>query len=278
MEHFLVNPESMKKIFEENKDRFQMIPLREYLRLGLKPRGSGQGTLNSHLEEMINVDLSKEPLSDMDNPIALAEVGNPYQTIYAMVQGFNPEDPNSGFERPVLKEGPHMVIGLYALDKEDNLHIFRTLQMRTGRLVVDTPRGFADNQMLNDGEEIYTADRVQVTKNLEKIVKEEAGNMVIKNIDFLGADICNTSCIISKSAFYSVEVDYEKFLLLSKMITTSESQRRSQQFEHEGLIGGILDMTVQEYLEYKRNPHITKDITADKVSDQIILNHTFYCD
>lgn len=267
-----------------NKDSFQMIPLKDYLRLGLKPRGSGKGTLNSHFEKMISTSYSEELLSAMGCSIALSSIGNQYQTVHAVVQGFNPKNPDSGFERPVLEEGPHMVIGLYGFEtkrflfffKKKKLHVFRTLQMRTGRLVVDTPRGFATSEMLESKEQIYTANQDQVIANLIKIMKEEAGKMEIKKISYLGADICNTSCIISKSALYAVEIDYSKFKLFSKMITAEEYTRRVEQFDHEGLIGGVIDMTVDQYLNYKENPHIVKDMTADYVSDFIIMTSKFH--
>lgn len=273
-EHFIVNSDSLQQIFEANKSKFQIIPLKEYLQLGLKPRGTDPKTaLNSHSETMITRNLEEKPLENSDDAIALAKIGNANQTIYAMVQGYNPDNPNSGFERPVLEEGPHMVIGLYAFDHNGQLHIFRTLQMRCGRLVVDTPRGFASADMLNGREQIYTANPDQVRANLVKIVKEETGALIIRDTDFIGADICNTSCIISKSACYAVEISYSKFIKTSVVLTQKECNRRAGQLQHEGLIGGVIDMTVEQYLAYKNNPNIVKDMTADHISDLIIMRY-----
>lgn len=278
MAHPIINPKVLKVIFEQYKDSFQTKDLKEYLEMGLKTRGSGDDTLNSHDETFIvrtqngaMVVKNRLDIHSNDTILGVNSWGNRFQMIEAVVQGYNPDNLNSGFERPVLREGPHMVIGLYAFDRKGILHIFRTLQMRNNRLIVDTPRGFAETKMLENGEQIYDADPQQVKKNLLKIVKEEVGSLRIKNIDFLGADICNTSCITSLSALYTVEIDYESFLKFSGIISNDEANRRAKQFAHEGLIGKIFDLTVKEYLTYRKDPSIIKDMTADRVSDFIAM-------
>jgi len=265
-------------VFDQYKDSFQTISLEDYLDLGLKPRGSGNGTLNSHDETAIvhtkdglTVIKKITDVGDGDTFQGFSSWGNKFQMIKAVVQGYNPNDPNSGFERPILSEGPHMIIGLYAFDQKGSLHIFRTLQIRNNRLIIDTPRGFAEAKMLESGEQIYDADPEQVTKNLVRIVKEETGSLTIKKIDFLGSDICNTSCIASKSALYAVEVDYDSFLKLSMVVSHEEAARHLEQFAHEGLIGKIFDMNVKEYLAYRSDPAIVKDMTSDRISDFVIM-------
>jgi hypothetical protein len=275
--HPIINSSTLKRIFDEHKDSFQTIPLRDYLKMGLKPRGTGDGTLNSHDETVIvyNESLTVKKLSDVttaDKLLAINSLGNKFQNIDAVVQGFNPNDPKPAFERPVLREGPHMVIGLYAYHQHE-LHLFRTLQLRNNRLVVDTPRGFAESKMLENGEQLYDADFDQVTKNLVKIVKEEAGNLKIKQIRFRGADICNSSCIVSKSALYAVEIDYESFINLSMVISPEEAKRRAEQFQHEGLIGKLFDFTIDEYMYYRSDANITKDMTADYISDYLVMEN-----
>lgn len=280
-ENTIVNEKVLGEIFAANQKSFQMISLKEYLQKSLKGRGDGKNnTLNSHNERFIMENGDICDLKDInagfpDDFLKIAglhSIGNKFQKVNAVIQGYSANS-DSCFERPVLEEGPHMVIGLYAFDQNNDLHIFRTLQMRTGRLIVDTPRGFATSTMLESGEQIYDADRNQATSNLLKIMKEETGKLEIKEISYLGADICNTSCITSKTALYAVEIDYIKFKQFSGIITDEEYTRRNDQLQHEGLIGGIVDMTVQEYLLYKNNSNITKDMTADCISDLIIMNH-----
>ena len=292
LEHPIINPHTMKEIFEQYKDSFQTIPLEGYLDMGLKIRGSGNGTLNSHDETFIvrtqngaMMVKSRLDIHPDDIILGVSSWGNKFQMIEAVVQGYNPNDPNSGFERPILHEGPHMIIGLYAFDKErkgkedycydtrGDLHLFRTLQLRNNQLIVDTPRGFAEAKMLETGEQVYNADPEQVTKNLMRIVKEEAGSLQIKHIKFLGADICNTTCITSLSALYAVEINYESFLKFSGVVSENEARRRTEQLTHEGLIGKIFDLTVGDYLTYRSDPNIIKDMAADRISDYIIMTH-----
>lgn len=272
----------LKKIIEEIGSKFQTIPLVEYLKKGLKTRGDGKnGTLSSHLEKFITsdgsiVDISKinEYLPSDFQLIGLDSIGNPFQMITAVVQGFNPDNSNSGFERPVLAEGPHMVIGVYAFDDLGQIHIFRTLQLRTGRLIIDTPRGFCPQTMLENGEQIYDTSPEKVIETLRKILKEETGDILqIKGIHYLGADIINTSCVTSKSALFAVEVDYKKFLQLSTVLTTDEFQRRQEQMQHEGLLGTIIDFLPEEYLSFSNSPDIIKDMAADTVSNRIMMNY-----
>lgn len=278
LEHPIINPRTMKEIFEQYKGSFQTIPLENYLDMGLKTRGSGNGNLNSHDETFIvrtqngaMVVKNRLDVHPDDTILGVNSWGNQYQMIEAVVQGYNPDNPDSGFERPILIEGSHMIIGLYAFDQKGHLHLFRTLQLRNNRLVVDTPRGFAEAKMLEDSKQIYNADPEQVTKNLMRIVKEEVGSLQIKRIKFLGADICNTTCVTSLSALYAVEIDYESFLKFSGVISEDEARRRAEQLAHEGLIGKIFDLTVGDYLTYRSDPNIIKDMAADRISDYIIM-------
>lgn len=271
--HPIINSDMLAKIFEQNKEHFQMLPLREYLKLGLKPRGTNSKTeLNSHFETMITSE-EIDPKRLADRQFALEKVGNKNQTVYATVQGYDPDKADSGFERPVVEEGPHMIIGVYAIDDSKHLHLFRTLQMRTNHLVVDTPRGFASTEMLDNGEQIYTANKDEVMANLARILKEEAGNLAIQDVQYLGDDIVNTSFVISKSACFAVRVDYSSFMSIHAILEADEIQRQLNQFQHEGIIGGIIDMTLDQYLTYRNDSSITHDMTADRISDLITMNY-----
>ena len=167
-----------------------------------------------------------------------------------------------------------MIIGVYAFDDLGQIHIFRTLQLRTGKLIIDTPRGFCPQVMLENGEQIYNTNPEKVIETLKKILKEETGDILeIKDVTYLGADIINTSCVTSKSALFAVKVDYNKFLQHSSVLTPDEFQRRQEQMQHEGLLGTIIDFLPEEYLAFSNNVNIIKDMAADTISNRIMMNY-----
>lgn len=163
-----ISQADLDRVNEMMEGRQKVVSLAEYLRdvVG-KPRGvdGGNTDLNSHFEEFVVRDggeIKVVGLVDLQNQLASAgvdveilgveSVGNKNQKVSAVVQGVDRNNPNSGYERPVVAEGPHMILAPYALDKDGQLHVFRTIQYRTGEAVVDTPRGFADAQSLESGK------------------------------------------------------------------------------------------------------------------------------
>lgn len=221
----------------------------------------------------------QQVLRELGAPIQVLGVerwGNVNQTVESAVQGIDPEQPGSGYERPNNYEGSHMVISLHAFDDDGNIHIFRTLQGRNGVVRVDTPRGFAEREDLEDGTQMYDIEGagVAVINNLEKLVDEEAGNALkIKKVTYLGAPVVNASFVTSQSALFGVEVDYNSFLKSQQVITPEEVARRVREFKHEGLIGGILDMTLEQYISYKTNPDVPRDLAADGPVDIMVIDH-----
>lgn len=192
-----------------------------------------------------------------------------------MVQGIDRTKPMSGFERPTVAEGPHMILAPFAVDKDGQLHVFRTIQMRTGEAVIDTPRGFADAQTLENGQQMYDVEGSanKVTTNMKRIVGEESGDALqIKRVVFLGSPKVNSSFVTSKSAIFGVEVDYDHFVTAQKIVTPEELKRRQDQFEHEGLVGDVLDITLPQYVEYKRNSDLAKDMAADFGTDTVVID------
>lgn len=181
----------------------------------------------------------------------------------------------SGFERPTVAEGPHMILAPFAIDKDDQLHVFRTIQMRTGEAVIDTPRGFADSKSLESGEQMYDVENSgeKVTANMRRIVGEESGDALqIRRIVYLGAPRVNGAFVTSKSAIFGVEVDYDAFVKAQKVVSPEELQRRKEQFEHEGIVGDVLDITLPEYANYKRDSQISKDMAADFGTDTVVID------
>ncbi len=269
----------------------ELVPLVDYLRdIGEKPRGTKGGTedLNSHQEEFILKEgeeirlASLEELRDLLRSqglnvdiLGVQSIGNPNQRVTAVVQGVDRNNPKSGYERPVVSEGPHMILAPYAVDKKGELHLFRTIQMRTGEAVIDTPRGFADQKSLEGGQQMYDVEGAgdRVEGNMKRVLGEEAGEALrIKRVVFLGAPRVNTSFVTSRSAMFAVEVDYEAFLKSKKVVTETELQRRREQFEHEGIVGDVLDFPLSEYITYKNDPEISKDMASDFGTDTVVLN------
>lgn len=147
--------------------------------------------------------------------------------------------------------------------------------MRTGEAVIDTPRGFADAKALESGQQMYdvenSGDRVQA--NMRRIVGEESGEALkIKRVVYLGAPRVNSSFVTSKSAIFGVEVDYDAFITAQKVVSAEELKRRQEQFEHEGLVGDVLDITLPQYVEYKRDSNLAKDMAADFGTDTVVID------
>lgn len=296
--HPLARPDVMSGVTSEMAPKQEMVRLVEYLRdVAGKPRGSKgkDEDLNSHFEEFIVKDsdgIRVATLTELQDKLITAgldlellgvqSVGNANQRVEAVVQGVNKENPKSGFERPVLIEGPHMILAPYAVDENGDLHVFRTIQYRTGEAEIDTPRGFADSKALETGEKMYdiegSADRV--TANMRRIVGEESGDALkIKRIVYLGAPRVNGSFVPAdkqigegRSAVFAVEVDYEAFKKSQKLVTPQELQRRKEQEEHEGLKDDILDMNLTQYANYKRHSSLNKDMAADFGTDTVVID------
>ena len=160
-----------------------------------------------------------------------------------------------------------------------NLHVFRTIQMRKGEAVVDTIRGFADSSALESGEVMYEIEGAgaRVKANINRVIGEEAGEqfLKIKKVVFLGTGVPNTTFVDNrkKSALFSVEVDYEHFIEANSVISSEEFERRSEQFEHEGLTGVVIDFTLDQYLDYIRYSDLaTRDFTADSGINMVVLD------
>jgi hypothetical protein len=291
--HALAHQGILDMITEQNRLKQEVIPLVDYLRdIAGKPRGDSTGgkeDLNSHSEQFILKEGEEIRLSSLDElQTLLAEqglsveilgvqsIGNPNQKVEAVVQGVNKDNSKSGFERPTVSEGPHMILAPYAVDKTTGeLHLFRTIQMRTGEAVIDTPRGFADSKSLEQGQQMYDVENSgsRVTANMSRVLGEEAGEALkIKRIRFLGAPRVNSAFVTSKSAIFGVEVDYDAFIKSKKVVSEAEFKRRRVQFEHEGIVGDVLDIPLSEYLNYKRDSEINKDMAADFGTDTVVMD------
>jgi hypothetical protein len=293
-EHELVNAATLEGVSMDIKTRREMIPLFEYLGKDFaKPRGfeGGINDLNSHKETYIvreNNQIKLKDLSELQEMLRLAgfnadllgvqSIGNANQNVNAVVQGINEsERSTTGFERPTVSEGPHMIIAPYAYDENGKLHVFRTIQYRTGSAAVDTPRGFMDSETLSSGKHIYKIEGSEgkVEENLKRIIKEEGGDkfLDIRAVNFLGAHVVNKSFVTSTSALFGVEVNYETFTKLKNVLSPQEAARRKEQQEHEGLTDIIIDMTPEQYVHYKTDPSISKDLAADSATDIIMMKH-----
>ncbi len=294
--HSEVHPLAKASVLEDVRQTMgpkqEMIPLVDYLRdIAAKPRGSqtgGKEDLNSHNEEFIIKDaqgIHIASLSDLQNLLksqglnveilGAQPIGNPNQKVTAVVQGVDRNNPKSGFERPTITEGPHMILAPFAIDENGELHLFRTIQMRTGKAMIDTPRGFADAKSLENGEQMYDIEnsKDKVNANMKRIVGEESGNALqIRRIVYLGAPRVNSSFVTSKSAIFGVEVDYRAFITSQKVVNQKELERRKEQFEHEGLVGDVLDFTLPQYANYKRDSQISKDMAADFGTDTVVID------
>ncbi len=290
--HQLARASVMEDVTRTMLPRQEMVPLVTYLtEIAGKPRGSatnGKEDLNSHKEELIIRDpegirvASLTELQDLLSSqglnvevLGIQSIGNPNQQVNAMVQGVDRAKPASGFERPTVAEGPHMILAPFAIDRDGQLHLFRTIQMRTGEAVIDTPRGFADTKSLESGQQMYDVENSgdRVSANMKRIVGEESGDALkIKRVVFLGAPRVNSSFVTSKSAVFGVEVDYDAFITAQKVVTQEELQRRQAQFEHEGIVGDVLDITLPQYVDYKRDADLAKDMAADFGTDTVVID------
>nr|MBI5455485.1 hypothetical protein [Candidatus Levybacteria bacterium] len=290
--HPLAQGSVMAEVTQSMLPKQEVVPLVDYLKdIAGKPRGSATGgkeDLNSHNEEFIVKDVdgirvaSLSELQDLLTSqgldievLGVQSIGNANQKITAVVQGVDRSKPMSGFERPTVAEGPHMILAPFAIDNDGQLHVFRTIQMRTGEAVIDTPRGFADVKSLEGGQQMYDVENAgdKVTANMKRIVGEESGDALkIKRIVFLGAPRVNSSFVTSKSAIFGVEVDYDAFIKAQKVVSVEELERRKEQFEHEGLVGDVLDITLPQYADYKRDSELAKDMAADFGTDTVVID------
>lgn len=286
----------LKSETAEVREKQTMMSLADFLKNCTKSRGpkGGREDLGSHFEEFIikeGSEISVVNLEDLQKKLLQAGVdleimgvqswGNAFQKVEATVHGVDPSNPESGYERPTVAEGPHMVLVPYAFDEKGEMHIFRTLQQRTGEVVLDTPRGFAPKKEREDGTVQYDIDspdaESRVEGNLKKVLKDETGKglLKIKKITYLGAPRVNTSFVTSQSAMFAVEVDYDNFLKHQNITSPEEIQRQEEQYEHEGMLGKILDMNVDEYLSYRSSSEINRDLTADSPSDMIVMDFLY---
>ena len=294
--HELVSTQMLEGGSMDIKTRREMLPLFEYFgQEYAKPRGTegGNKDLNSHKETLIIKEGNEIKLKDLNefqgmlkqagfnaDLLGVHSIGNTNQTITSQVQGINEnERKTTGFERPTVSEGPHMIMVPFAYDKEGNIHVFRTVQYRTNSAGIDTPRGFMDAETLKSGKHVYKVkgSEAKIDENIKKIIKEEGGEkfLKIKKVNFLGSHIVNKSFVTSPSALFGVEVDYEEFIKLRDVVSPEEAARRHEQKEHEGLTDIIIDMTAEQYVNYKTNPDIPKDMAADEPSDIVIMKHLF---
>ena len=88
----------------------------------------------------------------------------------------------------------------------------------------------------------------------------------------MGSPRVNSSFVTSKSALFGVEVDYNAFVQSNKVVSDEEFQRRKEQLDHEGLMGIILDFNVNDYVNYKRDSVISRDMAADSGTDMIVMD------
>lgn len=279
-----VSKETFETINKANGPKQQIRPLFEVLRdaseKGLDPFKARPKP--QHYEQFIvfdGKDLQIKTIGEIReilenaalgiNIVGLHEIGNQFQTVKSMVHGINPEQSNSGFERPVTYEAPGINLAVFATQGK-KLHIFRFVQLRQGKPVLDTPRDFTPE--IKDDKQIENiADPVQ--KALKRVLNEETGDslMAIKRIIFLGQPIANSTLIGSPSPFFAVQVDYKNFLKHYKVVDQKELQRRKEQFKHEGITGVMIDMTLEEYINYKKDIGIKHDLAADGSSDIVVI-------
>ncbi len=287
-----INQADLDRVDAMMEGKQSVVGLAEYLKdVAGKHRGTegGKADLNSHFEEFVvreEGDIKVVSLEDLQGKLANAgvgveilgveSIGNANQKVSAVVQGVDRNNPQSGYERPVVAEGAHMIMAPYAVEANGQMHVFRTIQYRTGEAVVDTPRGFADSQSLESGKQMYEVEGSgeRVKANLTRVIGEEAGEKLlnIKRIVYLGAPRVNSSFVTSKSALFGVEVDYDTFVQSNKVLTDEEFVRRREQLEHEGLMGVVIDMNLDQYVNYKRDSGINRDIAADSATDIVVMD------
>lgn len=230
--------------------------------------------IDGKVSELSLEEVQKRTTNDDFRIIGLSRIGNNHQMVKAVVQNNNPNNPNSGFERPITAEGPHMILCIYAYDDEQKMRIFRTLQLRNEQIYVDTIRGFADTTSLSNGEVLYNIENAQdrIISNITRVIKEEGGQKLlkIKKITYLGSPVVNSTFVTSKSATFAVEIDYKEFRKLSQVMSIEEFNRRNEEFQHEGLTEFIIDMSIPEYFAYKFDSTIIRDQAADGPSDIVV--------
>jgi hypothetical protein len=278
-QHPLTTPSFLSNQTKILNPSFQTIPLIQFLENGGVRNDNRQRETFIVKKNDVICEMSLEEIQEITSSndfqiLGVKTIGNKYQKVTATVQGHDPKNPQSGFERPIVEEGPHMVICVFAYDQEGKLRIFRTLQMRNNRMYVDTIRGFAEITMLETGEVLYDLQNAEATiyQNIVKVIKNEGGKkfLDIKKITFLGPPIPNSTFVQSQSAMFAVEVDYNTFRINQCVADAEEINRRKNQFNHEGLTEYVLDLSVAEYIGYKLNSEIVHDMTADWVSDTVL--------
>lgn len=138
--HPLASAEVMTDVTASMGPKQEMVPLITYLRdIAGKPRGAATGgkeDLNSHNEEFIVKDsegIRIASLSELQELLksqglnveilGVQSIGNANQRVEAVVQGVDRTKPMSGFERPVVAEGPHMILAPFAVDRNGQLHV-----------------------------------------------------------------------------------------------------------------------------------------------------------
>ncbi len=282
--HPAANQSTLEQVERSMEGKQDMLSLADYIRETGKQRGP-----NPHYEQyIINQDgqIKVTSLFDLQNQLGelgvplqllgVQSIGNEKQMVEARVQGIDRTKDGSGFERPTVKEGPHMILAPYAVDNDGNLHIFRTIQYRTGHAAIDTPRGFIQTTKDETGETKVDIDTQQtaVETNMKRILKEETGERFLKmeSIVYLGAPRVNGSFVESQSPMFAVKVDYDTFAQSNKVITPEEYERQKEQLVHEGLTNIVLDMTQEQYLNYRQDSQMNRDITADWGSDTVAMD------
>jgi hypothetical protein len=204
------------------------------------------------------------------------------QVVEARVHGVSPvreeqigEGAVTGFERPTVIEGPHMDVALYGFDANNVLHVIRTVQLRQGKAVIDTVRGFATAEERENGIQMYDLDQAQdaIVANITKLLGEEAGQLQVEQMIYLGTTIPNTTFTDSQTAFFAVQVNYEAFIKAQKsVLSLQEAVRRQEAFEHEGIVSHFIDMTVDQYMELMRNSGIPMDATANYGTSFVVMD------
>lgn len=306
-EHSLAKQGTLDEVTGELGPQRQFLPLVDFLRAkaaeGVDPFEARREVLrvdasgkeqrrNPHLEEFVIKTGSEIKVASLEElrdllknagvnveVLGLHSVGNPFQRVYGGLQDYSEKNSKSGFERPVVAEGPAMILAPYAFDNDGEMHIFRSIQLRQGEAVVDVARGFADAKTLESGAYLYDVNKLgeRVKANLTRVVGEEAGKQLlkIKRIIFLGSLAGNTSSTKkgAKGAYFGVEVDYNNFIQSNKVVSEEEFERRREQLEHEGLTGTIIDMTLDEYINYKRDSSLTtRDASTDAGTDIVVID------
>lgn len=191
---------------------------------------------------------------------------DPYQKVLSWIHGL----PNSSHERPMIQEGPHLVLALYSYAK-DGLRLYRTLQRRPFDVKIDTVRGFTGTT-----EEMYGNTNPDVIlQHIVKTIGDEAGQkcLDIRDIVFLGAHHVNSSFVQSRTALFGIEIDRDRFLESNRVFTSEEAKRMERQYQQQGLLSQIIELTIPQFLAYGCHPDVCRDFTADAPHQAILSAH-----